>query len=88
MWGGPRDFTGLNKLTAPRFTCLALCTLSKSGPALDLNLLPTGVLQIPALVASLGRLGPSMFTALRRKRRVAQPVRFNVTEVALWFVTM
>ena len=38
-------------------------------------------------VATLGRLGPKRLTALKRKRRVAHPVRLKVKDVALGFVT-
>lgn len=46
------------------------------------------VLQIPAPVGKLGRLGPKLFTALMRKRKVDQPVRLSTTDVALGFVTL
>ena len=54
----------------------------------SLNLLPTGVVQIPAAVGSLGRLGPMLLTVLTRKRRVAQPGRANETDVTSGFVTL
>ena len=46
------------------------------------------VLQIPAPVGKLGRLGPKLFTARMRKRKVDQPVRLSTTDVALGFVTL
>ena len=62
----------------------------KSGKILSLitNTPETEVRQIPASVGKLGRLGPKLLTALIRKRRVDQPVRFNTTDVALGFVTL
>ena len=47
---------------------------------------PTSVRQ-NLYVATLGRLGPKRLTALKRKRRVAHPVRLKVKDVALGFVT-
>ena len=43
---------------------------------------------MPSGVARLGRLGPKLFTALTRKRKVAQPGRVNITDVALGLVTL
>lgn len=52
------------------------------------NLLPTEVVQIPSAVGRLGRLGPKLFPALARKRKLAQPGRLKVTDVALGVVTL
>ena len=46
------------------------------------------VVQIPSSVGKLGRLEPRLVIAIIRKRRVAQPVRFNLIDVALGFVTL
>lgn len=46
------------------------------------------VVQIPSSVGKLGRLEPRLVTAIIRKRRAAQPVRFNLIDVALGFVTL
>lgn len=49
---------------------------------------PTEVVQMPSAVGILGRLGPKLLTALIRKRKVAQPGRFKVTDVILGLVTL
>ena len=62
------------------YVCIYHVPLSYSPPA--------GVVQMPSAVGKLGRLGPKLLTALIRKRKVAQPGRFKVTDVMLGLVTL